>query len=184
MEQRLLSTLAKHTYSRDIAPVYIQSFEVSNLKQMRQQLDQLKSIRHAKIIQLYGGKSEQPADAVLAKSTLRYSDMATPQGLKDVASYAHGVGPSKTYIVPNTQPVTPTSFVNDAHAVGLKVHPYTLRPENNFLPDYLDCSAIAAEKCEKGALAEFEIFFKAGVDGVFTDDPALGRQAADAFLKK
>jgi glycerophosphoryl diester phosphodiesterase len=48
----------------------------------------------------------------------------------------------------------------------------------------LDCSAIAAEKCEKGALAEFEIFFKAGVDGVFTDDPALGRQAADAFLKK
>ncbi len=184
MEQRLLTTLAKHTYSRDIAPVYIQSFEVSNLKQMRQQLDQLKSIRHTKIIQLYGGKSEQPADAVLAKSTLRYSDMATPQGLKDVASYAHGVGPSKTYIVPNTQPATPTSFVNDAHAVGLKVHPYTLRPENNFLPDYLDCSEIAAEKCEKGALAEFEIFFKAGVDGVFTDDPALGRQAADAFLKK
>ena len=184
MEQRLLTTLAKHSYSRDIAPVYIQSFEVSNLKQMRQQLDQLKSIRHAKIIQLYGGKSEQPADAVLAKSTLRYSDMATPQGLKDVASYAHGVGPSKTYILPNTQPATPTSFVNDAHAVGLKVHPYTLRPENNFLPDYLDCSAIAAEKCEKGALAEFEIFFKAGVDGVFTDDPALGRQAADAFLKK
>ena len=71
MEQLLLTTLAKHTYSRDIAPVYIQSFEVSNLKQMRQQLDQLKSIRHAKIIQLYGGKSEQPADAVLAKSTLR-----------------------------------------------------------------------------------------------------------------
>ncbi|MDN5676828.1 MAG: glycerophosphodiester phosphodiesterase [Acinetobacter sp.] len=184
MEQRLLTTLAKHTYSRDIAPVYIQSFEVSNLKQMRQQLDQLKSIQHAKIIQLYGGNSEQPADAVLAKSTLRYSDMATPQGLKDVASYAHGVGPSKTYIVPNTQPATPTSFVNDAHAVGLKVHPYTLRPENNFLADYLDCSAIAAEKCEKGALAEFEVFFKAGVDGVFTDDPALGRQAADAFLKK
>ena len=44
---------------------------------MRQQLDQLKSIRHAKIIQLYGGKSEQPTDAVLAKSTLRYSDMAS-----------------------------------------------------------------------------------------------------------
>ena len=77
-----------------------------------------------------------------------------------------------------------TSFIADAHKVNLKVHPYTLRPENNFLADYLDCSAIAAEKCEKGELAEFEIFFKAGVDGVFTDDPALGRQAADAFLKK
>ena len=66
---------------------------------------------------------------------------------------------------------------------GLKVHPYTLRPENNFLPDYLNCSSIAAEKCEKGALAEFEFSFKAGVDGVFTDDPALGRQTADAFKK-
>lgn len=184
MEARLLTTLAKHPYSRDIAPIYLQSFEVSNLKAMRQQLEQLKTLPHAKIIQLYGGKSAQPADAVLAQSTLSYADMASPEGLKQVASYAHGVGPSKTYIVPNTQPATATSFVSDAHAVGLKVHPYTLRPENSFLPNYLDCSTIAAEKCEQGALAEFEIFFKAGVDGVFTDDPALGRKAADAFLKK
>ena len=33
-------------------------------------------------------------------------------------------------------------------------------------------------------LKHHQIFFKAGVDGGFTDDPALGRQAADAFLKK
>ena len=77
-----------------------------------------------------------------------------------------------------------TNFVSLAHAQGLKVHPYTLRPENEFLPDRLDCSPNPAEKCETGALAEFEIFFKAGVDGVFTDDPGLGRQAADLFLKQ
>jgi glycerophosphoryl diester phosphodiesterase len=32
-------------------------------------------------------------------------------------------------------------------------------------------------------LKEFEAYFKAGVDGVFTDDPALGREAV-IILKK
>ena len=28
-----------------------------------------------------------------------------------------------------------------------------------------------------------KMYFKAGVDGIFTDDPALGRKAVDAYLK-
>ncbi|MBU3846941.1 MAG: glycerophosphodiester phosphodiesterase [Candidatus Acinetobacter avistercoris] len=184
LENTLLDTLAKHPYSRDIAPVYLQSFEVNNLKYIRQQLDQLKTIKHAKVIQLYSGKTEIPADGVLQNSSVNYGQMATPQGLVAVSKYADGVGPSKTYIVPNTLPATPTSFVKDAHAAGLKVHPYTLRPENEFLPDYLDCSNKPEEKCETGAIAEMKIFFKAGVDGVFTDDPALGRKALNEYLKE
>jgi glycerophosphoryl diester phosphodiesterase len=182
MEDTLLKTLAKYEYTRDIAPVYLQSFEVSNLQYLKQQLDQHKTLRHAKIVQLYSGKNSQPADYVLNNTDMTYGDLATLEGLKFVASYADGVGPSKTYILPNSQPATPTSFVQDAHQYGLKVHPYTLRSENNFLPNYLDCSQDVAEYCEAGALKEFELFFKAGVDGVFTDDPALGRKAADLFL--
>lgn len=177
LENSLLMSLAKHKYTREIAPVYLQSFEISNLKAMREQLDQLNSIKQIKIIQLYGGKSTQPADAATQKLTINYGDMATVAGLKEVAKYADGVGPSKTYILPNTQAATVTSFVKDAHAVGLKVHPYTLRPENEFLPDYLDCGINPAERCESGAIKEYELFFRAGVDGIFTDDPGLGRKA-------
>lgn len=177
LENSLLMSLAKHKYTREIAPVYLQSFEISNLKAMREQLAQLNSIKQIKIIQLYGGKSTQPADAAMQKLTINYGDMATVAGLKEVAKYADGVGPSKTYILPNTQAATVTSFVKDAHAVGLKVHPYTLRPENEFLPDYLDCGVNPAERCETGAIKEYELFFRAGVDGIFTDDPGLGRKA-------
>lgn len=186
MEDALLKTLAKYKYTRDIAPVYLQSFEVSNLKYLKDQLDLHKTIKHAQIIQLYDAKTSQPADFVESGETKTYADLATSQGLKDVAKYANGVGPSKGYILNfnDNGSVQTTSFISDAHTVGLKVHPYTFRPENNFLPTSLKCSQDKpAERCPSGALKEFEAYFKAGVDGVFTDDPALGREAVNNFEK-
>lgn len=186
MEDALLKTLAKYKYTRDIAPVYLQSFEVSNLKYLNDQLDLHKTIKHAQIIQLYDAKTSQPADFVESGETKTYADLATAQGLKDVAKYANGVGPSKGYILSfnDNGSVQTTSFISDAHTAGLKVHPYTFRPENNFLPTPLKCSQDKpAERCPTGALKEFEAYFKAGVDGVFTDDPALGREAVNNFEK-
>ncbi|MCU4423924.1 glycerophosphodiester phosphodiesterase [Acinetobacter sp. WU_MDCI_Abxb74] len=186
MEDNLLKTLAKYKYTRDIAPVYLQSFEVSNLKYLKDQLDLHKTIKHAQIIQLYDAKTSQPADFVESGETKTYADLATAQGLKDVAKYANGVGPSKGYILNfnDNGSVQTTSFISDAHTVGLKVHPYTFRPENNFLPAPLKCSQDKpAERCPTGALKEFEAYFKAGVDGVFTDDPALGREAVINYEK-
>lgn len=186
MEDTLLKTLAKYKYTRDIAPVYLQSFEVSNLKYLKDQLDLHKTIKHAQIIQLYDAKTSQPADFVESGETKTYADLATAEGLKDVAKYANGVGPSKGYILNfnDKGSVQTTSFISDAHTVGLKVHPYTFRPENNFLPAPLKCSQDKpAERCPSGALKEFEAYFKAGVDGVFTDDPALGREAVNNFEK-
>ncbi|MCU4360575.1 MULTISPECIES: glycerophosphodiester phosphodiesterase [Acinetobacter] len=186
MEDTLLKTLAKYEYTRDIAPVYLQSFEVQNLKDLKRELDLHKTIKHAQIIQLYDAKISQPADFVESGETKTYADLATAQGLKDVAKYANGVGPSKGYILNfnDNGSVQTTSFISDAHAAGLKVHPYTFRPENNFLPTPLKCSQDKpAERCPSGALKEFEAYFKAGVDGVFTDDPALGREAVINFEK-
>lgn len=186
MEDTLLKTLAKYEYTRDIAPVYLQSFEVSNLKYLKDQLDLHKTIKHAQIIQLYDAKTSQPADFVESGETKTYADLATAQGLKDVAKYANGVGPSKGYILNfnDNGSVQTTSFITDAHTAGLKVHPYTFRPENNYLPTPLKCSQDKpAERCPSGALKEFEAYFKAGVDGVFTDDPALGREAVINFEK-
>lgn len=112
--------------------------------------------------------------------TLTYEEIATPVGLKNIAAYTNGVEPSKTYIFSNTQN-TPTTFVKDAHQVGLKVHPYTFRPEKNFLPIDFKCSNREAEKCESGFIKEFKNFFKAGVDGIFTDDPSIARKALNLF---
>lgn len=183
LEDPLLKTLAKHQYTREIAPVYLQSFEVANLKYLDQQLEQHKTLKHAKIIQLLDSPNSSPADFVKSGNSQKYLDLAVPIGLKQIASYADGVGPSKTYIFSNTDETATTSFVKDAHAVGLKVHPYTLRPENGFLPNYLRCSQVPTAACPSGSLKEFERFFKAGVDGVFTDDPALGRKALNDYLK-
>lgn len=186
MEDTLLKTLAKYKYTRDIAPVYLQSFEVQNLKDLKNELDLHKTIKHAQIIQLYDAKTSQPADFVESGETKTYADLATAEGLKDVAKYANGVGPSKGYILNfnDKGSVQTTSFISDAHAAGLKVHPYTFRPENNYLPTPLKCSQDKpAERCPSGALKEFEAYFKAGVDGVFTDDPALGREAVINFEK-
>ena len=187
MEDRLIETLSKYEYTRNIAPVYLQSFEVNNLKYMQQKLSRLKAdnkaIRHAKIVQLYDQPNNQPADLKAEGAKQTYLDMAMPAGLKQVATYAQGVGPSKSYIISNNPSQTTTSFVKDAHQAGLKVHPYTLRPENHFLPTHLRCNQNLSEKCKVGALAEFQLFFEAGVDGVFTDDPALGREAYQRYIK-
>ena len=185
LEDPILKTLAKYQYTRDIAPIYLQSFEVNNLKYFKDQLTLHKTLKYAKIIQLYDEKSLSPADFVAQGIKTTYGDMATAQGLTDVAKYANGVGPWKPYIFNETY-TAPSDFVKNAHAVNLKVHPYTFRPENNFLANNLKCSTAttdASKRCETGANKEYEMYFKAGVDGIFTDDPGLGRKTVDAYLK-
>jgi glycerophosphoryl diester phosphodiesterase len=75
----------------------------------------------------------------------------------------------------------PSALVSNAHAAGLRVHPYTFRPENALLPDSLKSEGSAASRNEDGSVAEIQAYLKAGIDGFFTDDPALGRRAVDTF---
>ena len=71
------------------------------------------------------------------------------------------------------------AWLAEAHALGLHVHAWTLRPENRFLPAALRCGSDPAQRCERACLAEMRALIEAGVDGLFTDDPALGRRAVD-----
>src|SRR3954463_6600167 len=125
----LLSTLARNGLDRRGAPVFIQSFEVGNLQRLSRKT-------RLPLIQLIDA-SGAPADLVAAGDPRTYADLVTPQGLRDIARYADGIGPDKSRIIPGNaagKPLgQPTSLIDDAHRVGLLVHPFTFRPENNFL---------------------------------------------------
>jgi glycerophosphoryl diester phosphodiesterase len=175
LERPLVRALRRNGLDGRRDRVFVQSFETRNLQRLNRRLD-------TKLVQLLGAPGSQPYDEVVAGGTRTYADMATPAGLRQVARYADGVGPSKDYIVPRDasgRSLAPTSFVGDAHDAGLLVHPYTFRNENSFLPAELRSSADPAAYGH--AIAEYRQFFALGVDGVFSDNPdtaLVGRASA------
>ena len=177
MEAPLVAILRKNGYEGKRDQVFIQSFEVANLKE-------LSHMTNIPLVQLLGGASSKPFDVTAAGGSLTYGQMATAQGLAEMATYANGVGPSKGYVIPVVggilDPANATNFVRDAHAVGLVVHPYTYRVENQFLPPNL---RIGADPNARGDLqAEIKMFLDAGIDGFFTDNTDVGVKARDAFV--
>lgn len=160
IEEKLVATFARHGWMRRDDPVWIESFEVGNLKALR-------TATQLKLVQLLEEKNA-PADG----GAESYAAMATPEGLKAIAAYADGIGPAKALIVPRDadgRSLAPTNLVKDAHAAGLKVIPWTFRSENLFLPAEL---RLGADPRDHGRAAdELRMFSDAGVDGLFTDFP-------------
>lgn len=180
MEDALLDALAAHAYTCTV-PVEIQSFEVGNLKYLDGERKR-HGMANVRLLQLLGEPPEQPFDVAAAGGVLDYATMMTPPGLRDIAVYADAIGPSTRAVLPLTADGhldVPTALVREAHAAGLEVHPYTLRPENAFLPPALREGDDPAHRHEAGSLAEMRALLDAGVDAFFTDDPALGRRAVD-----
>ncbi|HEV2783638.1 MAG TPA: glycerophosphodiester phosphodiesterase [Actinophytocola sp.] len=167
LEPRLVETLDRNGLNHRRAKVFVQSFEVSNLKALDRQL-------RVPLVQLTSATGA-PFDFVDTGDPRTYADLVTAAGLREVAGYADGLGPDKNQVIPRDAAgnlTAPTALVRDAHAAGLRVHPYTFRAENNFLPTNLRSSAVLADY--GNLFAELEAFFAAGVDGVFTDNPDIG----------
>lgn len=113
LEAKLLASLEKAGWNRRESPVFIQSFETGNLRELRQKT----SVR---IVQLVTSPAQVDA-----------------AGLKVIAAYADGIGAEKRLVVPVSpegalQP--PTDLVARVHAAGLVVHVWTLRADKEFLP--------------------------------------------------
>jgi glycerophosphoryl diester phosphodiesterase len=160
-EAPLLAMLTRFGHVTKDAPIFIQSFEVENLKALRPKTK-------LRLIQLMEEKGS-PAD----RSDLTYPQMATAEGLKIVATYADGVGPNKAMVIPRTligNLGTPTTLVADAHKVGLAVHPWTFRRENYFLP--LAQKSGVDPRGIGDVQAEMKAFLATGIDGIFSDNVA------------
>ncbi|WP_229425163.1 MULTISPECIES: glycerophosphodiester phosphodiesterase [unclassified Massilia] len=180
LEKRLVDVLAANGYRGKEAAVFIQSFETENLKELRSMTD-------IRLVQLIDSPSNAPYDFVAAGNGRTYASMITAAGLKEVAAYANVVSPYKEIIIPRTSAnelAAPTGFVANAHAAGLLVHTWTLRPENPFLPTGLRAEPVASASQRGNAVAEIRAYLDAGIDGFFTDDPAVGRAAVDGWVKK
>src|SRR5205807_65356 len=129
MEAPLLATLARHGYEGREAPVWLQSFEVGNLRALAD-VTQLKRVQ---LIEEGGA----PYDLIASGDARGYADLIAPAGLEEIAGYAQAIGPNKSLVIPRRADGSlgaPTALIADAHGAGLAVHPWTFRAENAFLP--------------------------------------------------
>ena len=132
MEQALLNILDEYGYTKPGAKIFVQSFEQTSLRKLRDLGTKLPLVQ-------------------LISANRSFAGMWTKSGLDQIATYADGIGPSKTIIEKNP------AFVKWAHDRGLLVHPYVFRRDE--LPS-------------KYASLEEEIkqfYFTYNVDGLFSD---------------
>ncbi|MDA8519814.1 glycerophosphodiester phosphodiesterase [Acidovorax sp. NCPPB 4044] len=199
LEDRLLATLSQYGYTTAASPVMVQSFEVSNLKYLRTRTQ-------VRLVQLVDGNDvkadgsidltapyDKPYDFAVAGDRRTFATLLTPEGLREVKTYADGIGPWKPYLIPtrlkddnndgkpddlngdgviderDRVTMAPTRVVADAHAAGLFVHPYTFRSEAKRL----------ASDYKGDPKAEYRLFYRLGVDGVFSDFPDQAKAARD-----
>lgn len=162
MEPPLIEALVANDLMSADSAILIQCFEVEALRALNQSTD-------APLLQLLspvGGPADQPG--------ITYAEMATPQGLAQIASYADAIGVETGMIVPRDPSgasAAPTALVNDAHGAGLRVIAWTFRAEDIFLPTD-----------HRGDLAGWlRRFYGLGVDGVFSDFPAQAVAARTAL---
>jgi len=198
LEDRLLDVLKAAGWTEKTSPVVIQSFETANLKYLRTKTQ-------LRLVQLVDGDGvdkdgkvtlaapfDRPYDFAVTGDKRTFQDMVSAQGLKEIATYADGVGPWKPYILASKQVIgadgkpqdlnkdgtiderdrvliAPTDVVKNAHAAGLVVFSWTFRSEPKRLTSDF--------KGDPGA--EYKAFLALGIDGLFSDFPDQAVKARD-----
>jgi glycerophosphoryl diester phosphodiesterase len=172
LEEPLVRALRRNGLDRKRAPVFIQSFEQANLKE-------LNTRTKVKLVQLvdawdintdgtfqYDSPSDRPYDWEVQTPPRNdlYGYFVTEAGLAEIKTYADGVGPWKPYIQYQDAngDLVSRDLVQRAHAHGLQIHTWTFRD------DAFPSASYASP------IAEMREFFELGVDGVFTDFPSTG----------
>lgn len=142
----VLPVLQRYGYASKADLCFLQCFELAEVQRLRAELGW-----KGKLIMLLGGnKGEDGTD---------FAHLRTKEGLMELAQIADGIGPAINQVLDKAG--QPTSLVADAHAAGLKVHPYALRA------DELPAFASSPDDVHEA------LFGRAKVDGLFSDFPDL-----------
>jgi glycerophosphoryl diester phosphodiesterase len=199
LEDRLLDVLKAAGWTEKTSPVIVQSFETANLKYLRRKTA-------LRLVQLVDGDGidkdghvtlaapfDRPYDFAVTGDKRTFQDLLSAEGLKEIATYADGVGPWKPYLLAGKQVIgadgkpqdlnkdgaiderdrvliAPTDVVKNAHAAGLFVHSWTFRSEPKRL----------ASDFGNDPAAEYKAFLALGIDGLFSDFPDQAVKARDA----
>jgi glycerophosphoryl diester phosphodiesterase len=181
LEKRLVAALSEAGWNRRDAPVFIQSFEQSNLKELRRMTPvRLIQLVDANDVNADGSLDftapfDRPFDwtasgdpRLLART---FGFLVTDEGLREVKTYADGIGPWKRYIVSTVAAGLPgpgeaslkllpaNNLIDRAHKIGLLVHTWTFRNEQKRLvSDYAG-----------NPVNEYLQFYRLGIDGLFSD---------------
>jgi glycerophosphoryl diester phosphodiesterase len=92
--------------------------------------------------------------------------------LGEIAKYADAIGIAKALAAPEG--------IRAAHALNLRVHVWTFRAENEFLPN--DLKMGPAHGDHGNLEAEIQRFLDRGIDGFFVDFPSIGVRVRDAYI--
>ena len=141
--------------------VVVQSFDAAALRRLRADLGD----RGPTMLQLVDDAGED-------------DHLVTPAGLREVSTYAQGIAPSRHRILRRDadQAMTGVSdLIAQAHRAGLAVVPWTLRPENAFLPQHLRRGEAVSGTGDMQT--EARLLLALGVDGLITDAPDVAARA-------
>jgi glycerophosphoryl diester phosphodiesterase len=161
LEPALVEALRGAGLDQSGAPVFVQSFDPASLRLLRTELP-------VPLVHLVDDDTPE---------------LVAPDGLSDIAGYADAVGVRKNLVIPLTADGAlgePTSLVADAHAAGLAVHAYTFRDENAFLP--VDLRRGTRDTDVGDGRAECAAHLRAGVDGLFADNPDTAVAARELMV--
>ena len=200
-EDAIVKLINDNNLNSKTAPILVQSFDPASLKYMRSiglntrlvqlvdgnDVDYKTGAMIYKTDDVYNFVDGRPYSWTLAGDGRFFGDMLTPAGLAEIKTYADGIGPWKPQVMSLTvvpakatntladvNTIKPTSLIADAHKAGLFVHSYTFRNEKKYLAGIYNGDPTA----------EFLAFFRAGIDGVFTDFANTGVAARAAYFKE
>lgn len=143
ISSQVIDVLRTYGYTTKQDACYLQCFEAAELKRIRRELGV-----KLKLIQLL---SQLP------------SDVSSAEALRQIATYADGIGPSLSLVCSfaDGRPPQPGSLVTLAHGHQLQVHPYTVR--SDALPAGVESLASLLQLLVEDVQ----------IDGLFTDHPDL-----------
>jgi len=208
-EDAIVKLLNANNLNTASAPIYVQSFDPASLKYLRAIGLKSKAVqlvdgndvnyKTGEMIyqqpDAYNFVDGRPYSWTLAGDPRYFGVMLTPAGLAEIKTYADGIGPWKPQVMSmkvspfkatnadgtpytgslaDVNTIAPTSLIADAHKAGLFVHSYTFRSEPGRLAGIFN----------KDPVAEYLAYYRAGIDGVFSDFANTAFAARKTYLSE